>query len=110
MCFFLGTPIHVEILLTLLIEDQYDYKKLVLVSLLKKNVYYIYRKIQVVIDQNWEFYEVLATYLNEKRSWGTIFMAEQDLDTTFYRTKKKKIIIYAIYVIPHISNRILDVF
>ncbi len=45
----------------------------------------------MVTDQNWESYEVLATYINEKKGWRTIFMAEYDLDTTFYRTKKKKL-------------------
>ncbi len=34
--FFLGTSIHVEILLTILIRDQYDSKKLVFVSFFKK--------------------------------------------------------------------------
>ncbi len=37
-------------------------------------------------------------------------MAEQDLDSTFYRTKKKKIMMYATYVIPHISNRVWTFF
>ncbi len=46
---------------------------------------------RVVTDRKWEFYEVLATYINEKKGWGTIFIAEQDLDITFYRTKKKKL-------------------
>ncbi len=41
LCFFLGIPIYVEILLIILIGDQYDPKKLVLVFLFKK-FFYIY--------------------------------------------------------------------
>ncbi len=47
----------------------------------------------------------------KKKGWGTIFIAEQDWEATFYRTKKKKkIVMNVMYVIPHISNRILDFF
>ncbi len=38
-----------------------------------------------------------------------MFMAEQDREATFYRTKKKNYITL-IYVIYHISNRLLDFF
>ncbi len=41
LCFFLGTPIHVGIILTKLIWDQYHSKKLVLVSLSKNTFSYI---------------------------------------------------------------------
>ncbi len=46
----------------------------------------------------------------KKKGRGTIFIAEQDWEATFYRTKKKKIVMYVIYVIPDISNRVLDFF
>ncbi len=40
LCFFSGTPIHVGIILTLLIWDQYHSKKLVLVSLSKNTFFF----------------------------------------------------------------------
>ncbi len=40
--FFLGTPIHFGVILTILIWDQYHSKKLVLVSLSKNTFFYIY--------------------------------------------------------------------
>ncbi len=46
----------------------------------------------------------------KKKGWGTIFTAKQNWEATFYRTKKKKIVMYVMYVIPPISNRILDFF
>ncbi len=46
----------------------------------------------------------------KKKGWGTIFIAEQDWEAIFYRTKKKKIVMYVMYVIPQISNRIFDFF
>ncbi len=42
LCSFLGTPIHVGIILTILIGHQYDSKKLVLVSLFKKTFFHLY--------------------------------------------------------------------
>ncbi len=64
----------------------------------------------MILDQDYEFYDVLATYINEKKGLRTIFIAEQYWEATFYRTKKKKIVMYVMYVFPHISNRILDFF
>ncbi len=40
----------------------------------------------MVADQDQEFYEVLATNINEKKGWGIIFITEQDWEATFYRT------------------------
>ncbi len=51
LCFFLETPIHVGIILTLLIWDQYHSKKLLLVSL-SKNTFFTSTKIQMVTDQD----------------------------------------------------------
>ncbi len=45
LCFFLGTPIHVKIILTILIGEQYHSKKLVLVSLSKNTFFYIYMEL-----------------------------------------------------------------
>ncbi len=49
------------------------------------------REVQTLTDQDQAFYEVLTTYISEKQGLGTIFMAEQDRDTTFYRTEKEKL-------------------
>ncbi len=46
-----------------------------------------------------------------KKRVEALFMAEQVLDTAFCKTKKKKLwYMQYLYVIPHISNRILDFF
>ncbi len=60
----------------------------------------------MVTDQDYEFYEVLATYINEKKGEDHIYNWTI-LGGNLLQDKKKKIVMY---VIPHISNRILDFF
>ncbi len=71
--------------------------QLVLLSF-SKNIFFLHLyRVKWMEKYKWkrttaqEFYEVLATYIYEKkRGGGTMFMAEQDLQVTFYRTKKNK--------------------